>query len=99
MKNKSLKTLDIITVLMKNDRVREFEWLDTRSWEEDRYSKQIMKDQKSKWRANLLILGLRKIYKWKSKINEQEIMKKSLEILAKDFQVVQETENINLMEM
>ena len=39
MKNKSLKTLDIITVLMKNDRVREFEWLDTRSWEEDRYLK------------------------------------------------------------
>ncbi len=35
----------------------------------------------------------------KSKINEQEIMKKSLEILTKDFQVVQETENINLMEM
>ena len=34
MANKSLKTLDIITVLMKNDRVREFEWLDTRSWEE-----------------------------------------------------------------
>ena len=31
MANKSLKTLDIITVLMKNDRVREFEWLDTRS--------------------------------------------------------------------
>ena len=44
-------------------------------------------------------MGLRKIYKWKSKINEQEIMKKSLEILAKDFQVVQETENITLMEM
>ena len=34
MANKSLKTLDIITVLMKNDRVREFEWLDTRSWAE-----------------------------------------------------------------
>ena len=34
MANKSLKTLDIITVLMKNDRVREFEWLDTRSSEE-----------------------------------------------------------------
>lgn len=33
MANKSLKTLDIITVLMKNDRVREFKWLDTRSWE------------------------------------------------------------------
>ena len=28
---KKAKTLDIITVLMKNDRVREFEWLDTRS--------------------------------------------------------------------
>ena len=39
MANKSLKTLDIITVLMKNDRVREFEWLDTRSWEEDKYFK------------------------------------------------------------
>ena len=38
MKKKSLKTLDIITVLMKNDRVREFKWLDTRSWEEDRYN-------------------------------------------------------------
>lgn len=37
MANKSLKTLNIITGLMKNDRVREFEWLDTRSWEEDRY--------------------------------------------------------------
>lgn len=37
MANKSLETLDIITVLMKNDRVREFKWLDTRSWEEDRY--------------------------------------------------------------
>lgn len=33
MANKSLKTLNIITGLMKNDRVREFEWLDTRSWE------------------------------------------------------------------
>ena len=38
MANKSLKTLDIITVLMKNDRVREFKWLDTRSWEESRYN-------------------------------------------------------------
>ena len=28
---KIAKTLDIITVLMKNDRVREFEWLDTRN--------------------------------------------------------------------
>ena len=28
---KNAKTLGIITVLMKNDRVREFEWLDTRS--------------------------------------------------------------------
>ena len=28
---KNAKTLDIITVLMKNDRVRKFEWLDTRS--------------------------------------------------------------------
>ena len=28
---KKAKTLDIITILMKNDRVREFEWLDTRS--------------------------------------------------------------------
>ncbi len=28
---KKAKTLDIITVLMKNDRVREFEWLDTRN--------------------------------------------------------------------
>ena len=44
MKKKSLKTLDIITVLMKNDRVREFKWLDTRSWEEERYLKQIEKD-------------------------------------------------------
>ena len=31
---KNAKTLDIITVLMKNDRVREFKWLDTRSWDE-----------------------------------------------------------------
>ena len=45
MKKKSFKTLDIITVLMKNDRVREFEWLDTRSPEEDRYSKQISKNK------------------------------------------------------
>lgn len=37
MANKSLKTLDIITVLMKNDRVREFKWLDTRSWEEQSF--------------------------------------------------------------
>lgn len=28
---KKAKTLDIITILMKNDRVREFEWLDTRN--------------------------------------------------------------------
>ena len=28
---KKAKTLGIITVLMKNDRVREFEWLDTRN--------------------------------------------------------------------
>ena len=28
---KNAKTLGIITVLMKNERVREFEWLDTRS--------------------------------------------------------------------
>ena len=45
MENKSLKTIDIIIVLMKNDRVREFEWLDTRTWEEDRYSKKIEKDK------------------------------------------------------
>ena len=45
MKNKSLKTLDIITVLMKNDRVREFVWVDTRNPEEDRYSKQIKRDR------------------------------------------------------
>ena len=50
MANKSLKTLDIITVLMKNDRVREFKWLDTRSWEEDRYSKQIKRDREIKWK-------------------------------------------------
>ena len=42
---KKAKTLDIITILMKNDRVREFEWLDTRNWEEDRYAKQIKKDK------------------------------------------------------
>ena len=29
-KIKDLENLDIIAVLMKNDRVREFEWLDTR---------------------------------------------------------------------
>ena len=47
MANKSLKTLDIITVLMKNDRVREFKWLDTRSWEEERYEKKINKDKEN----------------------------------------------------
>lgn len=31
IRNINLKTLDIITVLMKNDRVREFVGLDTRS--------------------------------------------------------------------
>lgn len=45
IRNIKLKTFDIITVLMKNDRVREFVWLDTRSPEEDRYSKQIKKDK------------------------------------------------------
>ena len=45
MANKSLKTLDIITVLMRNDRGREFEGLDTRSSEGDRYSKQILRDK------------------------------------------------------
>ena len=44
---KKAKTLDIITVLMKNDRVREFEWLDTRGWEEDRYAKQIKRDKEN----------------------------------------------------
>lgn len=33
---------------MKNDRVRKFLWLDTRSPEEDRYAKQIEKDKKVK---------------------------------------------------
>ena len=46
MANKSLKTLDIITVLMKNDRVREFKWLDTRSWEESRNYEHINSDAK-----------------------------------------------------
>lgn len=46
MKNKSLKTLDIITVLMKNDRVREFEWLDTRSWEQTANYDHIISEQK-----------------------------------------------------
>ena len=46
IRNIKLETLDIITVLMKNDRVREFVWLDMRSPEEDRYSKKIMKDMK-----------------------------------------------------
>lgn len=45
MKVKSLKTLDIITVLMENDRVCKFVWLDTRDGEEDRYAKQIKKDK------------------------------------------------------
>lgn len=48
MKKKSLKTLDIITVLMKNDRVRKFVWLDTRSPEEERYAKQIKRDKENK---------------------------------------------------
>ena len=47
MANKSLKTLDIITVLMKNDRVREFKWLDTRSWEyESAKAKEMRKELK-----------------------------------------------------
>ena len=45
MKVKSIKKLDVITILMENDRVREFVWLDTRTWEEDRYSKQIKRDK------------------------------------------------------
>lgn len=45
IRNINLKNLDIINVLMKNDRVREFVWLDTRSPEEDRYSKKIKKDK------------------------------------------------------
>ena len=49
MANIKLETLDIITVLMKNDRVREFVWLDMRSPEEDRYSKKIMKDMKNNY--------------------------------------------------
>lgn len=35
IRNINLKNLDIINVLMKNDRVREFVWLDTRSPEEE----------------------------------------------------------------
>ena len=35
----------MITIFMKNDRVRKFVWLDTRSSEEDRYSKQIKRDK------------------------------------------------------
>lgn len=47
MKIKVLKSLDIIAVLMKNYRVRNFKWLDTRSSEEDRYSKQIKRDKEN----------------------------------------------------
>lgn len=43
MKIKVLKSLDIIAVLMKNYRVRNFKWLDTRSSEEERYEKLIEK--------------------------------------------------------
>ena len=35
IRNINLKNLDIINVLMKNDRVREFVWLDTRSPQEE----------------------------------------------------------------
>ena len=45
MKKKVLEKLDMITIFMKNDRVRKFVWLDTRSSEEDRYSKQIKRDK------------------------------------------------------
>ena len=48
MANKSLKTLDIITVLMKNDRVREFKWLDTRSWESIPNHSHIISEQKAR---------------------------------------------------
>ncbi len=37
IRNINLKNLDIINVLMKNDRVREFVWLDTRSQEEQSF--------------------------------------------------------------
>ncbi len=37
IRNINLKNLDIINVLMKNDRVREFVWLDTRSPEEQSF--------------------------------------------------------------
>ena len=65
---KKAKTLDIITVLMKNDRVREFEWLDTRSPEEDRYAKQIKKDKKVKQSGKY---AEKRTFKKNSSCNEQ----------------------------
>ena len=48
---------------MKNDRVREFEWLDTRSWEMDRYEKQIKRDKEKYmwWKLDKLVEVMRLI--------------------------------------
>ena len=49
MKKKVLENLDMITILMKNDRVRKFEWLDTRTWEyESAKAKEMRKELKAK---------------------------------------------------
>ena len=61
MANKSLKTLDIITVLMKNDRVREFKWLDTRSWEEESFIRKNVKKELKESRIKQSDEEIRKI--------------------------------------
>lgn len=43
---KILESPVIIAILMKSARVRKSKWLKTKTWEEDRYSKQIEKDKK-----------------------------------------------------
>ena len=40
---------------MKNDRVREFEWLDTRSWEENRNFDHIKRDKVESMNSNRII--------------------------------------------
>lgn len=55
IRNINLKNLDIINVLMKNDRVREFVWLDTRSPEENRNFDHIKRDKVESMNSNRII--------------------------------------------
>ena len=55
IRNINLKNLDIINVLMKNDRVREFVWLDTRSPEENRNFDHIKSDKVESMNSNRII--------------------------------------------